>query len=67
MEYQSKSPPLPSPRCSFSDAELLARAIEDQIADFLDGRTHGEELLHALHDHVLDEPIPRQMRALFRV
>ena len=37
-----------------------------QILDFLEGRTHGEELLHALHDHVLDEPIPERMLALFR-
>ena len=34
--------------------------------DFLDGRTHGEEVLHALYDQVLDEPIPERMRALFR-
>jgi hypothetical protein len=40
--------------------------VEEQILDFLDGRTHGEDLLHALHDHVLDEPIPERMRALFR-
>src|SRR3954447_18706205 len=31
--------------------------VEEQILDFLDGRTHGEDLLHALHDHVLDEPV----------
>ena len=40
--------------------------IEEQILNFLDGKTHGEDLLHALHDHVLDEPIPERMRALFR-
>ncbi|MGH7054372.1 MAG: anti-sigma factor family protein [Stellaceae bacterium] len=40
--------------------------VDDQIAAFLDGRTHGEELLHALYDHVLDEPIPPQMKALLR-
>jgi len=40
--------------------------IEAQIRDFLEGRTHGEDLLHVLHDHVLDEPIPERMRALFR-
>ena len=43
-----------------------AATVEQQIIDFLDGRTHGEELLHALHDHVLDEPIPERMLALFR-
>ena len=40
--------------------------VEEQILKFLDGKTHGEDLLHALHDHVLDEPIPERMRALFR-
>ena len=45
---------------------FLLPPLEDQIADFLDGRTHGESLLHALYDHVLDEPIPEQMRGLFR-
>jgi len=34
--------------------------------DFLEGRTHGEELLHALHDYVLDEPIPERMLAFLR-
>jgi hypothetical protein len=40
--------------------------VEKQILDFLEGRTHGEDLLHALYDHVLDEPVPERMRALFR-
>jgi hypothetical protein len=40
--------------------------VEQQILDFLEGRTHGEELLHTLHDHVLDEPIPERILALLR-
>jgi hypothetical protein len=47
-------------------ASLWLPPLEDQIADFLDGRTHGESLLHALYDHVLDEPIPERMRGLFK-
>jgi hypothetical protein len=43
-----------------------ADTVGEQLLDFLDGRTAGEELLHALYDHVLDEPVPEQMRALFR-
>jgi hypothetical protein len=39
--------------------------VRGQLLDFLDGRTDGEELLHALYDHVLDEPVPEGMRALF--
>ena len=41
-------------------------AVREQLLDFLDGKTDGEELLHALYDHVLDEPVPERMRALFR-
>lgn len=42
------------------------KSIEQQVSDFLDGKTHGEELFHALYDHVLEEPIPERMGALFR-
>jgi hypothetical protein len=41
-------------------------AVGEQLLDFLDGKTDGEELLHALYDHVLDEPVPERMWALFR-
>jgi hypothetical protein len=44
----------------------LIPSVEEQIRDFLDGKTHGESLLHALYDDVLDEPVPDQMRGLFR-
>jgi hypothetical protein len=44
----------------------LTPSVEDQIRDFLDGKTHGESLLHALYDDILDEPVPTQMRDLFR-
>jgi hypothetical protein len=50
--------------CAVSGVNLVLPPLEDQIADFLDGRTHGESLLHALYDHVLDEPIPEPMRGL---
>jgi len=42
-----------------------ADTVREQLLDFLDGRTDGEALLHTLYDHVLDEPVPEQMRALF--
>ena len=35
--------------------------MTDRIAAFLDGRTHGEDLLHELYDYVLEEPIPQRM------
>ena len=43
-----------------------SEVVGEQLLDFLDGRTDGEELLHALYDHVIDEPVPERMRALFR-
>jgi hypothetical protein len=41
-------------------------SFEKRVRAFLDGRTHGEELLHALFDHVLDEPIPERLTAALR-
>ena len=52
--------------CGVPGQTFLATSVEQQIIDFLDGRTHGEELLHAIHDHILDEPIPEPMLALLR-
>ena len=40
--------------------------VAGQLLAFLDGRTDGQELLHVLYDHVLEEPVPERMRALFR-
>ena len=59
------TPPLIRPIAVFG-ARFLRLSLEDQIADFLDGKTHGESLLHALYDHVLDEPVPETMRGLFK-
>jgi hypothetical protein len=53
-------------RCRFGKAELPVLSLEARIGAFLDGRTNGEELLHALYDHVLDEPIPQSMRAILK-
>lgn len=50
-----------------SDEASSARpSVADRIADFLNGRTHGEDLFHELYDHVLAEPIPHRMRMLLR-
>jgi hypothetical protein len=53
-------------RCLYGKAELPAPSVEARIAAFLDGRSNGEELLHALYDHVLSEPIPQSMRAILK-
>ena len=43
---------------------LAPPSVADRIGDFLDGTTHGEDLLHELYDYVLDEPIPERMREI---
>jgi hypothetical protein len=37
-----------------------------QLRDFLAGKTDETPLLHALYDHVLDEPVPARLRAVLR-
>jgi len=45
-------------------AKVAADPVAARIAAFLGGESDGSELLHALYDHVLNEPIPAAMRAL---
>ena len=52
--------------CGLPQPPLVPGSVADRIAAFLDGRTHGEELLHELYDYVLEEPIPQRMRALLK-
>jgi hypothetical protein len=40
--------------------------VDARIRAFLAGETEGEDVLHELYDHVLDEPIPESMRALLK-
>jgi hypothetical protein len=65
MQLEANPSSAMTARFDVSDLELTD-TVEEQILDFLEGRTHGEELLHALHDYVLDEPIPERMLALVR-
>ena len=41
-------------------------STEREIRDFLNGKTEGEDLLHALYDHVLDESVPERLTALLK-
>lgn len=41
-------------------------SVEARIRAFLSGETDGEDVLHEIYDHVLDEPIPESMRALLK-
>jgi hypothetical protein len=50
--------------CRHSRSEIPARSVKAGIAAFLDGKSDGAELLHALYDHVLFEPMPSAMRAI---
>jgi hypothetical protein len=52
--------------CGVPQPPLVSRSVAERIADFVDGRTHGEDLLHELYDYVLEEPIPQRMRALLK-
>ncbi len=44
----------------------IAGAADHAIRDFLAGKSDGENLLHALYDHVVDEPVPERLRAALR-
>jgi hypothetical protein len=65
MSSEIKPQPNAAPtRCGLPQPPLVPGSVADRIAAFLDGRTHGEDLLHELYDYVLEEPIPQRMRAL---
>ena len=66
MNYESKPTIASVPaRSNVPELGFALCSVKDQIIAFLDGKTYGEELLHALYDYILDEPIPQRMRALF--
>jgi hypothetical protein len=50
--------------CGPPQPALAPPSVADRIGAFLDGRTHGEDLLHELYDYVLEEPIPQRMREI---
>lgn len=41
-------------------------SVDAEIRDFIDDKNDGESLLHALYDHVLDEPIPERLLAVLK-
>ena len=46
------------------EPQIATASVDHDIRDFLAGKTDGGDLLHALYDHVLDEPVPERLRAL---
>ena len=53
-------------KCLSVEPKIALSSVDRDIRDFLAGNTDGEDLLHALYDHVLDEPVPERLRALLR-
>jgi hypothetical protein len=49
-----------------SKAPLLAPAAarRETLRGFLAGDNDGEVLLHGIYDHVLEEPVPEELRKL---
>lgn len=41
-------------------------SFDSRIRAFLDGETDGEDVLHAIYDHVLNEPVPERLRAILK-
>ena len=48
------------------EPRIAMALIDRDIRDFLAGRNEGEDLLHALYDHVLDEPVPQRLRDVLK-
>ncbi len=63
-ERSDKLMPAPIPGLSLSRAQASASWAGHRIAAFLSDRSDGSDLLHALYDDVLDEPIPPSMLAV---
>lgn len=53
-------------RCRPVVVKPVRSSTDREIRDFLTGKNDGEDLLHALYDHVLDEPVPERLTALLR-
>ncbi len=53
-------------KCLPVKPRIAPASVDRDIRDFLAGKTDGEDLLHALYDHVLDEPVPQRLRAVLR-
>ncbi len=52
--------------CAPAKPEPKKPDLKGFIRAFLKGESHGEELLHALYDSILEEPIPERLRAVLR-
>jgi hypothetical protein len=53
-------------KCRPAEPIVVTSPVDRDIRDFLAGKNDGEDLLHALYDHVLDEPVPERLKSLLR-
>ena len=53
-------------KCNYAESIIPVRSVDSQIRSFLNGENDGEAVLHAIYDHVLDEPVPERLKALLK-
>ena len=53
-------------KCLSVEPKIALPSVDRDIRDFLAGNTDGEDLLHALYDHVLDEPVHERLLAALK-
>jgi hypothetical protein len=46
--------------------QIQVCSIDSRIRAFLAGVTDGEDVLHEIYDHVLDEPVPERLREVLK-
>ena len=49
-----------------AERQIAMSSVDGDIRDFLAGKNDGEDLFHALYDHVLDEPVPQFLRDVLK-
>lgn len=53
-------------KCPPQPVAAALPSVDAEIRDFVAAKNDGENLLHALYDHVLDEPVPERLLAILR-
>lgn len=53
-------------KCPPQPVAAALPSADSEIRDFVAGKNDGENLLHALYDHVLDEPVPERLLAVLK-
>lgn len=53
-------------KCNYAESIIAVPSVDNQIRSFLNGENDGEAVLRAIYDHVLDEPVPERLKALFK-